>query len=315
MATQVQTTAALTDLDKQFYDTVLLERALPNLVHAQWAQQRPIPGGVGRTIEFRRFDALSELSAAPLTPGVVPSGEVMSITAVTASVSQFGAYILGSDDLELASIDAVLTENSELLGEQAGETLDIVVREIIVAGTNVQYANGKGSRGDINSGDVLDASEILTAVTNLKVNNARPVKDNRYIAIIHPNTTQRALEDTTISNIFQNAYARSDSGNPLSVGELGDIYGARFVESTNARIFSGAGVSSEDVYASLFIGANAYGVLELESLTLETYFKPRGSGGATGDPLEQLWSQGWKAYFAAVILNQNWIRRVEHWSA
>jgi N4-gp56 family major capsid protein len=315
VSTNPMTLNGLGDEDKQFFDTVLLERALPNLVHAQWAQQRPIPGGVGRHIEFRRFNSLTSTEGSPLTPGTVPTGESISITTVVASVAQYGAYILGSDDLEEASIDPVLTENAEVLGEQAGQTLDRVVRNIIRAGTSVQYVNGKGSRGDIASGDVLSAGEILTAVTALKSNNARPVRDGRYVAIVHPNTVQRLFEDTTISNIFQNAYRRDDGGNPLSVGEVGDIYGVRFIESTDATNFSGEGKSSGDVYASLFIGANAYGTIEIESLRLETFFQPRGSGGASGDPLYQLWSQGWKAHFAAVILNQNFLRRVEHWSA
>jgi N4-gp56 family major capsid protein len=300
--------------DKTYFDNVLLERAQENLVHTQFGQMRPIPGGIGTSIEFRRLDTLTTTEGTTLTDGTVPSGETITFTSVTASVPQYGAYVVGSDHLELASVDPVLAELSSALGQHAGETLDRVARNILVAGTNVQYANGRTLRSAVNSGDILDASEVLSAVADLKNNNARPIVDGKFIAIIHPYTWQRLMSDTTISNIFQNSYRRSDEGNPLSVGELGDIYGVRFVESSNARVFSSLGESGEDVYGTLLIGADAYGVTEIDSMSLQTYFQPKGSGGATGDPLHQIWSQGWKASFTAIILNNNFMRRIEHWS-
>jgi N4-gp56 family major capsid protein len=318
MSSNTQTLTAgssgLTNEDKQFYDNVLLERSQENLIHTQFGQLRPIPGGIGTSIEFRRFERITTTEDTTLTDGTVPSGESLSISTVVASVPQYGAYVLGSDHLELASVDPVLSELTGLLGQHAGETLDRVARNILTAGTTVQYANARASRTALNSGDVLDSTEVLTAVANLKNQNARPLVSRRFVALIHPFTWQRLMADTTITNIFQNAYQRSDEGNPLAVGELGDIYGVRFVESSNSRVFSSLGQSGSDVYATLVLGADAYGVSEIDSLSLQSYFQPRGSGGATGDPLHQIWSMGWKASFTAVILNQNWIRRVEHWS-
>lgn len=98
--------------------------------------------------------------------------------------------------------------------------------------------------------------------------------------------------------------------NPLTTGALGDLLGIRFYETTNATTLSGLGQSARDIWETLFIGREAYAVVELNADTARTYFKPRGSSGIT-DPLDQVWSLGWKAAFTAVILDNNRILRYE----
>lgn len=136
MPTQVTTQGSLSAELKTFYDRTLLERALPELVHAQFAQQRPIGRGQGKTIEFRRFSSLP-LATTPLTEGVTPAGNSLTVTAITAAINQYGDHVTGSDLLDETSIDPIMTETSQLLGEQGGQTVDAIVRDILAAGTTV----------------------------------------------------------------------------------------------------------------------------------------------------------------------------------
>ena len=69
-------------------------------------------------------------------------------------------------------------------------------------------------------------------------------------------------------------------------------------------MFLGAGLSLADVYIAHVVGDGAYGVANYEALPNQVIRKPRGSGGATGDPLDQVGSIGWKGSHAAVILDQ-----------
>ena len=62
----------------------------------------------------------------------------------------------------------------------------------------------------------------------------------------------------------------------------------------------------------LRIGDGAFGAVDLTALQARTFFKPRGSGGATGDPVDQVWSLGWKAAHTAAVLNDNFMCRIEH---
>lgn len=118
------------------YDTVLLERALPNLLHLQWAQKRPLPRNTGKSIEFRRFNSLPEATTA-LTEGTPSNQQNMNVSNVTASISQYGSYVTFTDLVEETTFDPYLTETAQVLGEQAGSTVDILVRNVITSGTNV----------------------------------------------------------------------------------------------------------------------------------------------------------------------------------
>ena len=80
---------------KTFYDMTLIDEASAQLVHDQFGQKRPIPAGSGKTIEFRKFTALPKATDA-LTEGVTPDGKRLDVTAVTATVNQYGDYITQS---------------------------------------------------------------------------------------------------------------------------------------------------------------------------------------------------------------------------
>ena len=70
--------------------------------------------------------------------------------------------------------------------------------------------------------------------------------------------------------------------------------------------------TAADVHMTLIFGKDAYGVIDLENGAMESIVKPRGSAGAD-DPLNQRSTVGAKVTgFAAVILNDLWIVRIEH---
>ena len=90
------------------------------------------------------------------------------------------------------------------------------------------------------------------------------------------------------------------------------MYGVRFVESTEAKIFAaGSGPTTPLCYGTLVMGANAYGVTEITGGGLTTIIKQLGSGG-TADPLNQRATAGWKAIKTAEILTQEFMVRIEH---
>ena len=97
-------------------------------------------------------------------------------------------------------------------------------------------------------------------------------------------------------------------------GELGKLGNVRFVESTEAKIWANAGQDGISVFSTLVLGANAYGVTEIEGGGLQTIVKQLGSAG-TGDPLNQRASAGWKALKTAEILSDEYMVRIEHASS
>ena len=303
-ANVVQTTLleGLSAENKTFYDMTLLDEAQAALVHDQFAQKRPIPMNGGKTIEFRKFASLPK-ATTPLTEGVTPDGKSLNVTAITATVAQYGDYITQSDVLELTSIDNTIVEATKILGRQAGLTLDTVTRNVLQSGTNVTYCP-KSDGSEVTSRAGLDATCQLTVkvvqqvVAKLKGQNA-PTINGKYVAIIHPYVAYSLMRDPEW--IDAHKYAQPDN---LFTGEIGEIAGVRFVETTEAKVYQGG------VFGTLIMGANAYGVTEITGGGLQTIIKQKGSAG-TADPLDQRSSIGWKAIKTAELLIPNYLVRVE----
>lgn len=296
---------------KQTYDRQLLMRALPNLVHAKWGLQKPLPARGGKSIEFRRMTAIAATTTA-LTEGTPPAATNATFTNIAATISQYGQYAQISDLLETQAFDPVIAEYTENFGESMGDSLDQVVRNVLVAGTTIQYASTAATRtgaSGVGSGMYINSAEIREATNTLKRVNAKPVVDGKFICLVHPDNTRDLFADPVIVEAFQHAAPRSEA-NPLFSGVLGDYMGVRFVETTNLRVWASSGLSGADVYGVLFIGKEAYAVTELSTMQARTIIHPRGSGGHT-DPLEQYSTVGWKAAITSAILNQDFMLRLE----
>jgi N4-gp56 family major capsid protein len=299
---------------RTFYIKTLLHRAEPELVYNNWALKTSIPKNNGGNVQFRRFELISSdpTTISALTEGTAGANTTPSISSVVATVQQYGRWMEGTDILSDESADNVLTEFTEVFGKQAGIDLDVVTREVLIAGSTVQYASTGASRGNVGSGMRMSSAEIREAVRTLSRNNAKRVKSagDRYVCVIHPDTWADLLNDTDFKEAYQNAGDRGSS-NILFSGDTGDYNGVRFFVTTRARIYASLGLSGADVYQSLFLGDEAYATTELDTQALKVYYKPKESGG-TSNPLEMTWTLGYKVAFAAVILNDNYMVRLEH---
>ncbi len=235
-------TAASTYTNKEFYDRNLLEIARTRLVHAGYGQKRSIPRNSGKRVEFRRYELFTpDTNALVLEEGVTPEGQSLSQSKVEAEVKQYGAYVEVSDMLDLTGFDPVLSESTELLGEQLGTVVEWITRDAMCGGTNVQYAGGKTTRLSLESGDKLTVTEIRKAVRSLKKAKARmfnatadgQVRKPHFVCICSPDATFDLQSDA----LWQDVSKYSDVEQIYS-GEIGRLFGVVFVESTEAKVFS-----------------------------------------------------------------------------
>lgn len=307
-----------------FYDRTLLTRAVALFVHTRWAQVRDLPKQAGTAvIKFRRYGNLTA-ATTPLTEGITPAGSQLSVTDITATVAQYGDYITVTDVVTYESEDATLMEAAEVMGDQTGDTLDQLCRDILAAGTGVIYSGtGNVQTSDVAATDVITYQNLDSASLNLKNNNAKPITRQInastgyntspipacFIGIIHPEITAKVATFTGWTPVEKYA---SQVG--ILEGEVGS-YSAngtkiRFVETTNAKIKAAAGTLGIDVYCTLILAANAYGISRVSGQALKNIVKPLGSAG-TADPLDQRATSGWKATFVAKILNENFLQRIE----
>lgn len=304
-----------------YYDRTLLERATPLLVYSKFAQVRDIPKNNSDVIKFRKYSALSA-ATTPLTEGVTPSGSQLAVTDSYATVAQYGDYVTLTDKLKMETEDPVETEATQVLAEQAALTFDNLDRDILAATTTIQYASTATQRTDITAAMKLTVSEIREAVRTMKNNKAKKLTsmvsassgynttpvDACYVAIVHPNATFDLKSDSAWVPVEK--YAGSVKGGVMP-GEVGKLDEVRFIETTEAKVYTGAGSSSADVYATLIFGANAYGVTRISSEALKTIRKQLGSAGSA-DPLDQRATIGWKGTRVTKILDQLNMLKIEH---
>jgi len=300
---------ALTAEQHTYYQDAMLERLIPELVWTKFGEKKNIPKRKGATTNFRRLNSLNVVTTA-LTEGVTPDGVDLNITAINAVVKEYGNWTKISEFINLAGYDPLMTEVAELMGENAGESIDVIVRDVLSAGTNVMYAGGKTSRATIAASDKITALDILKARRTLKRNKVKPIRlpngGTDYVALVHTDVAMdlMQLDEWKKANVEN---ATSD----FRDGSIGRLYGIRFYEVDNGVIFPGEGDTGADVYGTIFLGRGAYGIPDIEgSVKPEIIVHPAGSAGSA-DPLNQFNTVAWKCAFAAVRLQELAIVRLE----
>lgn len=302
-----------------YFDRRLLIKAKPSLNYLRFAQVRDIPSNTSEVIKFRRYTLLSA-ATTPLTEGTTPSGSRLSKTDVTGTPLQYGDFITLTDKLLFTTQDPILQEMADVLGQQAGNTLDQLTRTVLVAGTTVQYASTATTTATITSSMKITKAEIKEAVRTMKGNNALKIMEMidpsdkfnttpvaaAFIAFVHPDTTFDLKEIPGFIRVEE--YPSTKPALPDEVGALDEV---RFIESTNASVDSGAGSGSIDVYDTVIIAANAYGITRVVGEAMRNIIKPLGSAGSA-DPLDQRQTSGWKANFVPIRLNEAFMLRLEH---
>lgn len=311
---------------KQSYERKLLQRFRTTTIFNKFGQQKSIPKGGGVNLSWRRMEIIRPVATAStvtwpadatytsatgalLTEGTFHTPAIVASWAeVTATVRQYGqaAYI---SDLNIdQALDSQIPEYVENFSESMTELLDLVTRDVLLAATNIQYANGRTSSSAIISGDFLNLSELRKAKRTLKRANAKPI-DGKFPVIAHPDTCYDLEGDSNITNVWVNGGAGSKQGQIFDT-EFKDLpLGFRLYESTIAPISRASGYG--DVYNTFVLAQDAYGTVKLDSMPAKVITHMPGTSGVS-DPLNQVATVGWKANFAAAILNQSNLVLIKH---
>lgn len=306
MADILTTTSQIDPAVQVTYDRILLERAIPSLVHERFANRKNLKRRSGNTIKMRRYANLSTATTPLADNGLNPPGQQLSKTDITATISWYGDFVHVTDVVDMTVEDAVLVEAAELQGQQRGETRDELVRDVMVATASVTNASG-GTNG--NTPTEITKSDISGVVITMMDNNCKmvtpklkastgqgtaPVRAG-YWGIIHTQLIDdlRDVSDYRGVHEYPNGSGEAD--------EEGYAGGVRWLYSSVADKTEG----SPDTYRLPIMGANAYAVTDLEGAA-QFIFHDFGSAG-TADPLNRTATSGWKEAFVSRILNDNWI--------
>ena len=286
---------------KTFYDTELLENARPKLVYAQFGKKQPLPRGRGKTVEWRKWNTFAK--AAQLTEGVIPTGQKFGLSYIRGEISQYGTYASITDQLEMHAYDDVILGAAEEMGASMAETQEYLIRQALMTGTNVLYADNLNADGSYknpptspaamgasaaNGYAYLTPDVINKAVTKMKKNRVEPV-NGRFYCVIHPSVAYDLR-----SNPDWVDYHKYAAVGELMNGEIGELHGVRFLESDFAPVLGGDTYQNKEggvTYACFLFGKDGFGIIDPEAGAAQMIVHDKSE---IGGPLNQFSTVGYK---------------------
>ena len=286
---------------KTFYDTELLENARVELFYAQFAKKQPLPGGKGKTIEWRKWNTFAR--ATQLTEGVIPTGQKFGMSSKTGSINQYGTYASVSDQLELHAYDDVILGATEEMGASAAETQEVLIRDALLVNTNVLYCDNITADGTYKSTptscDTMGASTtngfayltpdmVAKSVTKMKKDRV-PTINGKYVMVIHPSVAYDLRNSKEWTDVHKYASVAE-----IFNGEIGELHGMRFVEDVFAPVLGGSYYTNKDggvTYACYAFGKDAFGIIDPEGGALQMIVHDKSE---IGGPLNQFSTIGYK---------------------
>ncbi len=213
---------------KMFYSTMLIKSVGPELVHAQFLDDQPLPKNNGKMVEWRKRSKFQK-ATTPLTEGVTPDKHTITVTSIIRSTNQYGDWSQPTDILSMTALDNCIVEETEAHSENAKLTMDTVTRNAMIADITAELLAGDVDVMAKLNGKLtpLVAARIQA---ELKKKNA-PKIDGSYVMIVHPSCTYDLITDDLWIDV--NKYSNATA---IFKGEIGKIFGIRFVESTEAKV-------------------------------------------------------------------------------
>jgi len=292
----------MSDEMKDFYNTVLLENARVDMKLSQFGDKVVLPERHGTTVEWRKPNTFDR--APQLTEGVIPTGQKFGWCSVTGTVKQFGTYAAASDVIELHAYDDNIRAMAEVMGASAAETQEYLIRQALLAGTNVVYCDNCDLDGnyfstptscaemgasDDNGFAYLTADMVSKIATKMHKDKV-PTINGRYYAVIHPSVAY----DLRRYGGWLDLHKYSEASENIFTGEIGELHGVRFIEDPFMPVLTSNTYKNKEgtaSYASFFFGKGSFKTIDPAGGGMKMIIKTKEE---IGGPLEQFGTVGYK---------------------
>lgn len=258
-------------------------------------------------VSFPRMQDLA-LATSPIGEDTDVSAAVVSKDdAITVTTTEYGNAVVASARVRANSfvdLDPIL---ANLLGYNAGVSIDTVCRTVLEAGDNVVVSNGAGARASIDASDTLKAADIRYAVAKLRGASVQGTAGSLYTGFIHPDVSVDLRAETGVQ-AFTEPVAYTDA-NPVRNGEVGTFAGVRWVETPRTPLFVDGGAGAVDAYGTLIVGQEALA----KAFSNDPAYgpNPRIILGPVTDKLRRFVPVGWLHLVGYGIFRQEAVWRIE----
>jgi len=307
----------------------LLKRAQAIMTLERFGQVDPQGKNKSTTRKFRRVEALPA-AIAPIAEGVAPAGQTLQVTNISVTLEQYADVVPFTDVIEDTIEDNTLDDMTKLVSQQAAETKETIRFNALKAGTNVFYGGTGTTRATVNG--TITRALLRKVFRSMKRNRAQFISEivaasakigtqavsAAYFAVGHTDL-DADLNDVTGYKRVEH-YSDSNKALPNEVGSaenfrfiLSDLFSPWLSAGASGSTYLQAGTTGTgacDVYPLLAFGTDAYAIVPLQGKGAVKIYVVNPTASAA-DPVAQKGTVGWKMYDACVILNDNWMARME----
>jgi N4-gp56 family major capsid protein len=306
--------------------------------------------GGSMTVKWRRIENLTAVTTAlseqtengPLAFGVGRSSVKPTITDLTTAVAKYGNFVILTEEIDLFNISPITAALMDTLGANAGESLNTLARDVMKAGSNIDYVNGVANKSAVAA--VINLATIKKSVGNLNRNsaqkfdgmgtgstnyNSQPIRQS-YFGICHTDVEEDIRGLSGFIGVEQ--YGGYTQTYP---NEFGTVGGVRWTSTEIAPVETGGSTTSAstnyqgsstglaDLYWAFVYGKEAVGTVgvgeQFNTQITEMYDpkKPQAveiiyapAKASAADPYGEISTIAWKTWFGGKILNPSWIRSI-----
>lgn len=306
---KTQTSSLLTD--QVAFDRIAYFALRSELLFDAVADVMPVAQAMpGSSVKFTIFNDLAAVTST-LTEDTDVTPVAMSDSQIEVTLAEYGNAVNTTAKLRGTSFLDVDSAAANIVGYNAGISIDGVIRDVLSAGTNVIYGGGgatdPSSRATVAAEDIIEANDVRKIVAALR--SANTVSFNgMYMSFIHPDVSYDLRRETGVAS-WRDPHVYVDVAGIYN-GEVGAFEGVRFIETPRAKIFADAGASSTvDVYCTHIVGRQA--LAKAHSIVDGNGPFPRVVRGPVVDVLSRFQPVGWYWLGGYARFREASLRRIE----
>lgn len=302
--------------DTAAYNALAYYSLRPQLLFDQVADVRPTHQthpGVSVT-----FTIAADLAAKTSTLSETADIEVvaMSDSTVIVTLAEYGNAVLTTAKLRLTSYVEVDPIVANVVGYNAGISIDQVVANVLDGGSQVSWGTGGASTPTstttVAAEDVIAGADIAYTTAKLRGANVMTYGPG-YVGFIHPDVAYD-LRAATGSLSWRDPHVYASDSSAVFQAEIGMFEGVRFIETPRAPIAvnasNGSGSAGNvDVYSTFILGRQA---LAKAYAAREGYGpNPQVVLGPVVDRLRRFVPVGWKHFVGYALFRTESLHIIE----
>ena len=287
------TQASSLSTDQVAFDQIAYFALRSEMLFDAAADVQPVAQSMpGSSVKFTIFSELADATSTlaettDLTPSTMGDSQVEVTLAEYGNTINTTAKLRGTSFLD---VDAVA---ANLIGYNAGSSIDTVVANVLKAATNVIYGGGGSttptSNATVQAEDIIEANDVRIATAQLRGSKAQTF-NGMYMGFIHPDVSYDLRRETGAAS-WRDPHNYVDTAQIYN-GEIGAFESVRFIETPRAPLdLTGGSASTVDLYQTIIMGRQS--LAKAHSITDGNGAYPKVMRGPVVDSLMRFNPVGW----------------------